>query len=565
MVCKACQNNGGNKPCNVCGNTPKVVEILNEEAPILFHTVELDASIGTEEDFPPKNGLYKNVLLVYKANDHKYLYSSDGIPSNISSNTIEFNAILDRPKYAGETMTSDTDIPDVNATAEAVADEKVAAEAAIRAAADQALTESISGFSSELAAEKTARENADNAINQEIGNITSDLDSEMTAREEADEELSNRITAEKEARELADAGLTSSISSETTARTEADTALGQRIDGIVSDLQNYYTKSETYTKDEVNALVSQIPKFSIEVVETLPTEDISLTTIYLVPAEEPKTGNSYDEFIYVNNAWEQIGSTAIDLTNYYTKGETDGLLSVKADQVDLNTLSGRVDGIEPVLISAPSQTAEGMLVPNPTLEQVMQMHNGIVAGKQVVLTDTGTNCHYVVTQADSMSDIISITIDYFNTAIVTYTVEGNTVTTTVYKFSQGGGGNAVWGQITGVLGSQADLKIALDSKAAKSEVPKKTSDLTNDSNFITLSDVPVATTSTLGLIKVGDNLSITADGTLSAEAATEVAWGNIAGTLSAQTDLQNALDAKVNSSDITELTAADVDQIWSEV
>lgn len=42
----------------------------------------------------------------------------------------------------------------------------------------------------------------------------------------------------------------------------------------VNDLTNYYKKSETYTKTEVDNLVDVIPKFSIAVVNALPTESI---------------------------------------------------------------------------------------------------------------------------------------------------------------------------------------------------------------------------------------------------------------------------------------------------
>lgn len=50
-----------------------------------------------------------------------------------------------------------------------------------------------------------------------------------------------------------------------------------------------------------------------------------------------------------------------------------------------------------------------------------------------------------------------------------------------------------------------------------SMIPTATSDLTNDSGFLTA--IPTASASTLGGIKVGENLTIAADGTLSAEAA----------------------------------------------
>lgn len=60
-----------------------------------------------------------------------------------------------------------------------------------------------------------------------------------------------------------------------------------------------------------------------------------------------------------------------------------------------------------------------------------------------------------------------------------------------------------------------DLGIqAKGNYATKEELPTKTSELENDSNFI--SEIPVASTSTLGGIKIGDNLEITADGILNA-------------------------------------------------
>ena len=87
------------------------------------------------------------------------------------------------------------------------------------------------------------------------------------------------------------------------------------IKNTVSDLVNYYKKSETYTQAEINNLVGQIPKFSIQVVSTLPTTGISATTVYLVK-ENDDTGNLYTEYIYVNSKWEILGSQKVDLTGY---------------------------------------------------------------------------------------------------------------------------------------------------------------------------------------------------------------------------------------------------------
>lgn len=88
---------------------------------------------------------------------------------------------------------------------------------------------------------------------------------------------------------------------------------------VQTDLTNYYTKAET------NELVSKIPKFAIEVVDTLPTENISNTTVYLLKSSE-EAPNLYTEYIYVNEAWEELGAQTVDLSDYYTKTETDAAI-----------------------------------------------------------------------------------------------------------------------------------------------------------------------------------------------------------------------------------------------
>lgn len=97
----------------------------------------------------------------------------------------------------------------------------------------------------------------------------------------------------------------------------------------VDNLANYYLKSETYTQDEVNALINNLSSLTLEIVATLPTSDISTTTIYLV--ETSAGSNVYMQYAYINSAWAQLGTTQIDLTNYYTKSQTDALLDAKQD------------------------------------------------------------------------------------------------------------------------------------------------------------------------------------------------------------------------------------------
>lgn len=89
------------------------------------------------------------------------------------------------------------------------------------------------------------------------------------------------------------------------------------ITNTVDDLVNYYTKSETYTKTEVNDLIGQISSISFEVVGSLPPTG-EANKIYLVPKTPGQSQDGYNEYIYVNSGWERIGSTDIDLSQYAT-------------------------------------------------------------------------------------------------------------------------------------------------------------------------------------------------------------------------------------------------------
>ena len=73
----------------------------------------------------------------------------------------------------------------------------------------------------------------------------------------------------------------------------------------------YEVANKKYVDDSISAL----SLVSFLVVQTLPQTGES-NIIYLVPKSTAQTNNYYDEYIYTNNAWEKIGDTEIDLTNY---------------------------------------------------------------------------------------------------------------------------------------------------------------------------------------------------------------------------------------------------------
>lgn len=90
----------------------------------------------------------------------------------------------------------------------------------------------------------------------------------------------------------------------------------------VNDLTNYYLKSETYTKEEVQSLISAINSVTLQKVESLPGSGES-NVIYLVP--KSGSGNDiYDEYIFIDGKPEHIGSTQVDLSNYVQEAPKDG-------------------------------------------------------------------------------------------------------------------------------------------------------------------------------------------------------------------------------------------------
>lgn len=81
---------------------------------------------------------------------------------------------------------------------------------------------------------------------------------------------------------------------------------GETVSEIIDDIEENYNGA---SKDYVNSLMSGALKRSI--VETLPVENIDTNTIYMVlDAQAEEQGNVYNEYLYIENNWELIGTTA---------------------------------------------------------------------------------------------------------------------------------------------------------------------------------------------------------------------------------------------------------------
>lgn len=230
VKCKECEARHEKHECE--GNTPQVLQIENKPEAVLFHRVDVPASMGDDVANPPMQGQYRNILLVYEANNHAYLFNSDGLYTFITGpkgepGTTIFDELLDRPRYNGVQMTSSTNIPDVDAAVEA--------EAELRAAADGSLATAILD-------ETAARTASDTAL----GNA---LDTETAERQENVTELSDKIDAEETAREQAVTAISNDLEQEIADRTSGDTAINTAINKVVvTDFSLDATPSTTSIK-----------------------------------------------------------------------------------------------------------------------------------------------------------------------------------------------------------------------------------------------------------------------------------------------------------------------------
>ena len=96
--------------------------------------------------------------------------------------------------------------------------------------------------------------------------------------------------------------------------------------------------TDYFTEEEIQEIkqdiLDKVNQFSVLVVQELPAENIDEHTIYFVPKATVEQNDVYDEFIYINNSWEHIGTTEVDLSSYYNKSEVDAKLeAVEGNEV----------------------------------------------------------------------------------------------------------------------------------------------------------------------------------------------------------------------------------------
>lgn len=115
-------------------------------------------------------------------------------------------------------------------------------------------------------------------------------------------------------------------------------------------------------------------------------------TIYLVPAEDTETGNNYDEYVYVNNAWEKLGGiqVQVNLKDYvkntdYATNSVGGVLKIN-NYYGINVINGFLLGATKTYQQY--QSTPDIIISKGTLENVIT-GKGLVSNTDYATGQTG--------------------------------------------------------------------------------------------------------------------------------------------------------------------------------
>lgn len=117
--------------------------------------------------------------------------------------------------------------------------------------------------------------------------------------------------------------------------------------------------------------IENINSFEVAIVNGLPSENIDDHTIYFVPEQEGSS--TYNEYMYVNNRWELIGTTTIDLSNYLQKSDIS-VTQIQATGTDIGsiTIDGTTTTFKAPTVDIPEQEQSDWLQTDSTAPSFIQ-------------------------------------------------------------------------------------------------------------------------------------------------------------------------------------------------
>ena len=148
----------------------------------------------------------------------------------------------------------------------------------------------------------------------------------------------------------------------------------------------------------------------IEVVTELPETGES-NVIYLVPKQDTGDNDVFDEYVWVNNDWELIGTTDIDLSNYLAKDNTTSYTPTTdyhpatKKYVD-NAVASAGSSVPTITITASQIVSQNPLQISMTAEQQAIIEDANVGTLIIDGSALGVNPAYCQKNQDGSTDIL---------------------------------------------------------------------------------------------------------------------------------------------------------------
>ena len=118
---------------------------------------------------------------------------------------------------------------------------------------------------------------------------------------------------------------------------------------IPTKVSSFINDANYQTATDVASMIASIPQFKLSIVDSLP-ETGEKMTLYLV-SKGGESPDVYDEYIWIEqtSSFEHLGSTAVDLSDYYTKTEADVLLADKQPNAVIVTTQNTYNDVKTFL------------------------------------------------------------------------------------------------------------------------------------------------------------------------------------------------------------------------
>lgn len=273
---------------------PKCPKDCKKPNCMFFRKTVIPSVVANDDITPPKNGDFCNMLVVYEATDNAYLFSSDGVPTLLSST--DYARLKNLPTINGIKVVGDLTLEDIGVT------QLVEEEAETREASDANLQEQIDAIVA-----------------------SSDVVDIVGTYEELEDYDTSHLTVNDVIKVLAD-------------ETEGGATTYYRWTG--SEWQYIGAEGPYYTTAQIDALLDD--KLDVDALDDYYDKD-EVDALLDDKADLADLDDKQDKLvaganITIDPATNVIAATVPSLANYYTKQETysqnevDGLIAgVEAD------------------------------------------------------------------------------------------------------------------------------------------------------------------------------------------------------------------------------------------